>query len=172
MVCISWDIGYLPKDEVAFVDNATLAIYTTSSIFADSEDACVPLPDETPDLSDKLVLIYKDGCSLESKERWAALKGAKYVWFYTSKDVPVASPSIRGVLKSKGQGMITYAAAEKIYSDIAAGTNVTVSFSQTELTWLLNEATGGKILKSSSWGPGAEGEMGPVRFTEAYCLKC
>lgn len=160
-----WDMGYLPAGDIPFSTNGSLTFFATSADFMDPNDACEPLPETTPDLSRKLVLISLGRCTLEIKERYAALKGAKYIWFYSQEGNPVTNPAIRGVLKSKGQGMITGEVARKILADINAGVNITASFTDNQITWLPNVATGGKISKSSSWGPGSEGEISPVGFS-------
>lgn len=61
---------------------ATLPIFATSNSTTVPDDACDPLPDNTPDLSDKLVLIRRGTCPFTQKLTNVAAKGAKVMLIY------------------------------------------------------------------------------------------
>ncbi|CAE6398441.1 unnamed protein product [Rhizoctonia solani] len=72
---------------------AVRSIYATSNDPSIPNDACNPLPTNTPDLSDKLVLIRRGTCTFSIKFGNAAAYGAKYFLVYDNKDQSLSSIS-------------------------------------------------------------------------------
>ncbi|CAE6379771.1 unnamed protein product [Rhizoctonia solani] len=70
---------------------ADRSIYATSNDPSIPNDACNPLPTNTPDLSDKLVLIHRGNCTFVTKFGNAAAYGAKYFLVYDNRDEPLGS---------------------------------------------------------------------------------
>lgn len=62
----------------------TRRVYATSLSANVTEDACQPLPDDTPDLKDYVVLIRRGVCPFTTKFDNAAKKGARYFLVYKS----------------------------------------------------------------------------------------
>ncbi|KAF7317797.1 Minor extracellular protease vpr [Mycena kentingensis (nom. inval.)] len=58
------------------------ALYATSNTTDVVDDACNPLPDSTPDLSDKVVLMRRGTCNFVTKLQNAADKGGKTFLIY------------------------------------------------------------------------------------------
>lgn len=66
----------------SLLPGATLPVYATSNLTTVPDDACDPLPDATPDLSGKLVLIRRGTCTFIQKLTNVAAKGAKVMLIY------------------------------------------------------------------------------------------
>ncbi|CAE7226259.1 unnamed protein product [Rhizoctonia solani] len=77
-------ISYQSLEKLAIPDN--LPIYATSQDPTTATDACDPLPANTPDLSNYVVLIRRGTCTFVQKVTNAAAKGAKYFLIYDNKD--------------------------------------------------------------------------------------
>ncbi|KAF5845537.1 hypothetical protein GGP41_003128 [Bipolaris sorokiniana] len=61
-----------------------LPLWTPSFNTNETDQACNPLPDTTPDLSEKVVLIRRGTCFFDDKITNAAARGAKYFMFYNN----------------------------------------------------------------------------------------
>ncbi|KEP49742.1 minor extracellular protease vpr protein [Rhizoctonia solani 123E] len=72
------------------------SIYATSNDPTTVDDACNPLPSDTPDLSDKLVLIHRGTCKYWIKFDNAAAYGARYFLLYDNTDQPLGAISTGG----------------------------------------------------------------------------
>ena len=57
-------------------------IYATSTNTSTVDDACDPLPENTPDLTDKVVVIRRGSCAFTTKCENAAKFGAKLIFIY------------------------------------------------------------------------------------------
>ncbi|KAG8726781.1 hypothetical protein FRC11_014503, partial [Ceratobasidium sp. 423] len=125
---------------------AGLPIYATSSDPTIPNDACDPLPSNTPDLSGNLVLIRRGGCTFVTKASNAAAHGAKYFLIFDNIDeTPFAidlQPSI-GALISKADG--EFLLKEGIPN------KYTVSFPDSPA--IIPNPTGGLMSTFSSYGP-------------------
>ncbi len=81
-------VGGVQHDPITYFDTFPLPVKGALPVFAISnsttvpDDACNPLPDATPNLSDKVTLIRRGTCSFEVKLKNAAAKGAKVVVIY------------------------------------------------------------------------------------------
>ncbi|KAL3963463.1 hypothetical protein ACCO45_000467 [Purpureocillium lilacinum] len=81
------EFGFVPATRANW--NVTLPIYATSLNTSITNDACKPLPDSTPNLGNKIVLIRMGTCLPYLQARYAGQKGANHIMFYN--DVPGAS---------------------------------------------------------------------------------
>ncbi|KAF8465937.1 peptidase S8/S53 domain-containing protein [Kalaharituber pfeilii] len=136
-----------------------LPVYATSNDTAVLADACEPLPDNTPDLSDKLVLVRRGTCTFDVKEKNVAAKGAKYLWFYTD-DREIVVPSITNATVDKF-GMISAENGKVLVEAFVAGKKPTVYFSPDGGVGTPNTITGGYISVFSEWGPSWDAYMKP-----------
>lgn len=81
-------VGGVQHDPITYFATFPLPVEGTLPIFATSnsttvvDDACNPLPDSTPDLSDKVVIIRRGTCTFAQKLENAAAKGAKVALIY------------------------------------------------------------------------------------------
>ncbi|KAH7324203.1 putative minor extracellular protease vpr [Stachybotrys elegans] len=89
------------------------------------DEACEPLPQDTPDLTGKLVLVRRGGCNFVVKQQNLAVFGASHILFY-SNDMPFTAPSTFD--PSQPLAMIMAEAGASIVEAFAAGKNVTANF--------------------------------------------
>ncbi|RYN45437.1 hypothetical protein AA0114_g9129 [Alternaria tenuissima] len=150
-----------------FANDTTLQLWSA----ADVEDACTPLPDDTPDLSQRIVLLeFKDSratqCYPQDQGANLAAKGARFIVYYersnlTMRDEPyVYADGIQGVVKA-----VPYV-AERWISLLSQGATVSVTIpangTQTYLEVLENNERGGYVAgELTSWGPSWELGMSP-----------
>lgn len=66
--------------------NVSLPLYAVSNSTSVEDDACNPLPDGTPDLSEYVVLVRQGYCSDYIKAQNIAAKGARYMLAYSYYD--------------------------------------------------------------------------------------
>lgn len=141
-----------------------LPLYATSLDAELFDDACDPLPSDTPDLSNRIVLIRRGTCTYDEKAANAADKGAKYIMFYNNvpgiEDVSSAHAQILAV------AMTTAEEGEYWLQALAAGSKVTLHMtdpieSDAVLEHGNNTITGGFASTFTSWGPTWEAELKP-----------
>ncbi|CAH0023652.1 unnamed protein product [Clonostachys rhizophaga] len=89
-------------------------------------DACSPLPENTPDLGGKVVLVRRGGCAFADKQISLLPFNASHILFY-SNDQPLTSPSTP--IWDSVVGMISAENGKAIIDTIKAGGNVTADFS-------------------------------------------
>jgi hypothetical protein len=61
-----------------------LEVYATSTDTSVADDACSPLPDSTPDLSNKLVVVRRGTCAFTEKLDNIAAKGGRVFFIYNN----------------------------------------------------------------------------------------
>ncbi|GJN68090.1 hypothetical protein PLICBS_002133 [Purpureocillium lilacinum] len=122
------EFGFVPATRANW--NVTLPIYATSLNTSITNDACKPLPDSTPNLGNKIVLIRMGTCLPYLQARYAGQKGANHIMFYN--DVPGAStvsvadrplPHVRIV----SAGMVEPETGEAWVKALKAGSVITVN---------------------------------------------
>ncbi|KAG8167851.1 hypothetical protein KVR01_003540 [Diaporthe batatas] len=115
-------------------------------------DACTPLPNNTENLAERIVLVRSGGCRLFEKHRNLVPFNPRYILFYNN-DGPYEDPTT-GI--SPGfTGMIEARAGEAIIETILAGGNATASFNVNDTSHYVGlfNAGSGRPAKYSSWGP-------------------
>ncbi|KAG5965285.1 hypothetical protein E4U57_004296 [Claviceps arundinis] len=81
----------------------SMPLYATSLDSSVADDACKPLPDNTPDLSKYIILVRRVGCKFSDKLNNLIAKGAQYVMFYNDEDSAVTvHPDDPSVVKATG----------------------------------------------------------------------
>jgi len=127
------EFGFVPATRANW--NVTLPIYATSLNTSITNDACKPLPDSTPNLGNKIVLIRMGTCLPYLQARYAGQKGANHIMFYN--DVPGAStvsvadrplPHVRIV----SAGMVEPETGEAWVKALKAGSVITVNVANIE----------------------------------------
>lgn len=76
--------GWVPGYPFAF-KNISLPLTALSNDSSTTADACSPLPDSTPDLSEYVVLVGLGGCDISKKTRNVMARNANYILFYSEK---------------------------------------------------------------------------------------
>ncbi len=111
-------------------------------------DACEPLPVDTPSLKDSVVLVRFGGCTVDTKHANVAAFGAQYVLFYNSTAQSAASVYAAGLT-----GAVDASVGEAVIDAVLAGGNVTVSFKVETAHYVsAQNAVGGRPALYSSWG--------------------
>ncbi|KAG5993799.1 hypothetical protein E4U52_001636 [Claviceps spartinae] len=143
----------------------SMPLYATSLDSGVADDACKPLPDNTPDLSKHITLVRRVGCKFSDKLNNLVAKGAQYVMFYDDEDGAVTvHPDDPSVVKAIGMvspevgiaWVKLLKAGQKVTVNVLTAAQATPSFSARP-----NNATGGKLSTWSSWGPTWEMEFKP-----------
>ena len=149
-----------------FAADTTLRLWSV-----DANNACSPLPDDTPDLSDRIVLVRSvdakaTQCYPPDQGENIAAKGGRFMLYYeqtnlTMRDDPfVYADGIQGVAR------VVPHHAQRWLSLLSQGATVTVTIpangSATHFEELENHSTGGNVATSfTSWGPTWELNMVP-----------
>ncbi|KAI0161371.1 peptidase S8/S53 domain-containing protein [Xylariaceae sp. FL1272] len=166
--------GYAIGDAVNWA-NVTLPLWAPSFDTTDPAMGCDAYPEDTPDLSEKIVLIRRGTCTFVQKVDNAVAFGAKYVMFYsnlTSSDRCLQtyniSPGAIGpsVTTIQGIGMVDAAQGESWTEYLAAGSEVILDMldPKTAPNSLLTEenpVTGGYMSTYSTWNPTFEMDVKP-----------
>ncbi|OLL24968.1 Minor extracellular protease vpr, partial [Neolecta irregularis DAH-3] len=148
----SFSIDYFSNTRLSV--NEPLEFYATSYDAEVQEDACKPLPDDTPDLSNRIVLSHRGNCSPYDQIANAQKKGAKVVLIYNNdKPLPfLYSFDVQAAMINASDG-------EKIIKALNKGSSK-VFFSQargpqsdSQLHFNENNLTGDLVSHFSSWGP-------------------
>ena len=133
-----------------------LEVYETSSSLTITDDACEPLPDSTPDLSNKVVLVGRGTCTFVTKFNNVAAKGAKYVLIYNSlASITYVESNVAG----QQAASLTRADGLFLKQQINNGVKVSLDFSNTTLATIPNNATGGYMSSFSTYGPSYENRL-------------
>ncbi|CCO37917.1 Minor extracellular protease vpr [Rhizoctonia solani AG-1 IB] len=134
-----------------------LPIYATSQDPTVVDDACDPLPSNTPDLSSRLVLIRRGTCSFINKTDNAAAFGARYFLIYNNVDGPISAitTNYTSVLISEPDG--------RFLLEEAIPNNDTVSFPNSPAT--IPNPTGGLMSSLSMYGPTFDMYLKPALVT-------
>ncbi|EOA82987.1 uncharacterized protein SETTUDRAFT_165339 [Exserohilum turcica Et28A] len=134
-------------------------------------DACKPLPDDTPDLSQRIVLVEsKDPqatkCYSQDQGANIAAKGGQFMLYYEQSNLTMRDEPYVYADGIKGAARVVPHVAEQWLSLLSQGATVSVTIpangSQTRLEELENNERGGYVAgRLSSWGPSWELSMTP-----------
>ncbi|KAG6146199.1 hypothetical protein E4U28_000953 [Claviceps purpurea] len=148
-------------------DGVNLPAWASSLDPTIKNDACDPLPANTPDLSKFVVLIRRGTCEFTEKIRNAVAKGAKYVLLYNN--APGAFDFIIGPITSgnvTAVSMIDDETGEALIKALKDGKKVTLKMlgPKNSGPWIQtvnNTDTGGAVSAFSTWGPTFEMDTKP-----------
>ncbi|GME36314.1 putative subtilisin-like serine protease pr1c protein [Neofusicoccum parvum] len=154
-------------------------LYALSFDDDDSSDACEELPDSTPDLSNRIVLVRRRiRCSTSTKITNVQRAGGRYILVYNiADDNPILPLSYldnsgdRYEWREKevgpllqGVGMVDNAVGQKWIDNLKNGSRVTAtlptSVDNKQLRYKVNNQTGGRMSRFTSWGPTYEAQPG------------
>jgi subtilisin family serine protease len=157
--------GYVVGDPSAWA-GVNLPLWTPSFDITDPAMACSPLPADTPDLSEKIVLIRRGTCTFVEKVTYAANAGAKYVMFYNNVPAGASGPSVAEVPSIEAVGMTPAAQGEAWVAALAAGSEVVLDMADPEtapvsLSVADNTLTGGSASTFTTWNPTFEMDVKP-----------
>ncbi|OQO12230.1 hypothetical protein B0A48_02871 [Cryoendolithus antarcticus] len=143
--------------------NVSLPLWSVNYNTNDTANACTALPDDTPDLSNYIVLVRRGTCTFVQKVTNVAAKGARYVMFYNN--VSPGSTAVTAVVPGiLGVGMTSAAQGAEWIRLLSSGSSVTLNIVDPEVAQQYpasapNTATGGFLSTYTSWGPNYELEV-------------
>lgn len=155
------EFGYTPGfGTFANVKEPIWADHTDPAV---QNDGCSGFPGV--DLTGKIALIRRGGCTFIVKAQSAFDAGAKYVMFYNN--APGASAPGIDDSPILGAGMITAALGATFVAQLAAGKEVVFAFPANNEVMVVspgevNTASGGKMSIFSTWNPSNENTIKPV----------
>jgi hypothetical protein len=141
--------------------NVSLPLWAVSKDSTITNDACEPLPADTPDLAGKLVLIRRGTCTFDTKAANVAAFGAQYILFYNNAP-SLTSPSVTDP-DIIGAAMVSAAQGASWVASLAAGSAIQVSIDGklTVFSSPPNNVTGGHMSTFSMWNPTNEAYVKP-----------
>ncbi|CCA68627.1 related to subtilisin-like serine protease [Serendipita indica DSM 11827] len=147
------DIVYYSLAPLNFTE--TLPVYPISKTIV-ADDACKPLPADTPDLSKYVVLIRRGSCPFVTKLANVADKGARIALVYNNGGSPVSfePERIPGALIDTDAGAY-------LLQQYLAGSPPTISFPQSGGAGTVNNPTGGLMSSYSTYGPTFDAYLKP-----------
>ncbi|KAL0952205.1 hypothetical protein HGRIS_008814 [Hohenbuehelia grisea] len=122
-----------------------LPIYVVSKDASVTDDACKPLPEDTPDLSGHIVIIRRGTCPFADKMANAAKKGGRAVLFYNTDDGAMTSVG--------GAGLVSADNGKWLVAQFNAGTSIKLSFPSNSPFNMEDTVLGGIMSPFSSYGP-------------------
>ena len=134
----------------------TLEVYPTSNSLTVTDDACSPLPDSTPDLSNKVVLVGRGTCLFATKFANINAKGGKYVIVYNS---PASITYVETDIKGQQAASMTRDDGLYLKQQINGGAKVSLDFGNQLLATIKDTATGGLMSSFSTYGPTYENRL-------------
>lgn len=157
--------GYTPGQPSAW-GGVKLPLWSVNFNTADPANACTPLPADTPDLSEYIVLVRRGSCTFVQKLQNVVAKGARHVIVYNNVPAGATAVSGTGVPGLKAVAMVTADQGAKWIAALSAGQNVTVAMTdpttaEKSLTEVPNNLTGGFLSTYTSWGPTWEVDFKP-----------
>ncbi|KAI1637102.1 peptidase S8/S53 domain-containing protein [Biscogniauxia mediterranea] len=159
------DFGYL-SGTPAFQDAVELPLWSAGN---GTGDACSPLPDSTPDLSDKIVLLKvpeRSQCFPIDQGANIVAKGGKYVMYYAQSNLTFEEQYLY-VDGIAGVAIVPPYQGAQWLDLLHQGQPVTVAvpgsnFTEIRLEELENGISGGYMTDFSSWGPTWELKTSPL----------
>ncbi|OHE99276.1 peptidase [Colletotrichum orchidophilum] len=143
-----------------FTENISLPLWAVSNDTASPNDACVALPDSTPDLSGKIVLLRvadTSACYSSSQAQNIAAKGGKYLLFYSQRNssIDVVYAYEDGIA---GVGTVTPAQGAHWITSLSRGQSVNIDLTASYMAGIryesvMNEVAGDLMSLTSAWGP-------------------
>ncbi|KAK6213872.1 serine endopeptidase [Colletotrichum tabaci] len=155
-------LAYIPPVNRALWNTTGLPILPLGFDTSNPAEACSPLPDTTPDLSDVIVLIRRGTCTPYVKQKNVEKFGARHVLFYNDNSRPfelVANSAYKSQM-----ALIDAKAGAAIIETVKAGGSVTADFTvPADGNWAVGffDAAGGIPSQYTSWGGTYELEIKP-----------
>ena len=144
--------AYLPARATLPIEISGLPLYALDFNTSNPADGCSPLPANTSNLTEHIILIRRGGCYDVTKIEYLKQFGAEYVIFYNNES-PLTQPlTVTGVFAS----MVTAEQGAEWISYLSQGQTIKLYFSDTpnrSIISSLNNITGGTMSTFSSWSP-------------------
>ncbi|KAK0213189.1 pyrolysin [Desarmillaria ectypa] len=134
---------------VPFNVTGDLPIYATSTNTSITDDACSPLPSDTPDLSGYVVILHRGTCAFTQKLANAAAKGGKTFLIYNSDTGAWDSIAVGDYTAA----LISAEDGKFLVEQFAANASIMLNFPQTGGQYNMPNTHGGLVSSFSSYGP-------------------
>ena len=146
--------------------NITLPLWSPANSTQGGPDGCEPLPDDTPDLADYMVLVHQATCSWITQAENIAAKGGKYIMMYVPEPREPGEVNVESVDGIEAIATTTFDQGAEWIKLLNDGANVTVEMTNPEaapvfLDTIPNNATAGLLSLFTSWGPTWEVDVKP-----------
>ncbi|ODA82254.1 hypothetical protein RJ55_00761 [Drechmeria coniospora] len=143
--------NYKPAEPSAW-GKTRLGLYTASTNTTDHpHDACGALPESTPDLANKIVLIHPGNCSYTTQAKNLAALGAKYLIFY---DANLERINLYGIDGIRAGAQVSPDVAQAWIDAIKDGKAVTLDMeTDLRLTTIRNSTIDGALNYWTNLGP-------------------
>lgn len=146
----------LPWDPTGW--DVSMPLYATSYDATIANDACDPLPVNTPDLSKYIVLVRRGTCIFAQKVHNVAAKGAKYILFYNNNVGTFEADVGDEGFNIKAAGMVTRQVGESWVKTLKARSSITLDVTgrgkaKFDVSYYNSNETGGAVSSYTSWGP-------------------
>ncbi|KAH6613169.1 subtilase [Boeremia exigua] len=158
----SSNITYIPGQPQAWA-GVKLPLWALSFDTTVSDQGCNPFPDNTPDLSEKIVLIRRGGCTFAVKAENAAAKGARYVLIYNNASVGAFSLEL-STDDILGVGMLFAETGINLINALAVGSELVLELGDPKALQLIvqqDTIAGGYVSDFTSWSPTWEAGIKP-----------
>lgn len=161
----SQEFGYTPAEPAAW-GGVKLPLYAPSFDTSDPAGGCDAYPEDTPDLSDKIVLIRRGTCTFVQKAQNAAAAGAQYIIIYNNAPVGSGAFDVSTVAGIKAAAMVSADQGAEWISYLEDSQEVVLDVTDPEeadkrLVESPNNVTGGALSTYTSWGPTWEVDAKP-----------
>ncbi|KAK2595086.1 hypothetical protein QQS21_007217 [Conoideocrella luteorostrata] len=158
------DFLYTPGTPAAW--GVSKPLYATNFDTAVANDACNPLPDNTPDLSQYIVLVRRGSCPFAQKAQNLAARGAKYMMIYNNVQGSFAPTLGAAAASMNAAGMVTPQVGEAWVKSLKAGSKIVLDVvspqkGKADVVQNNNTVTGGALSTFTSWGPTWEMDFKP-----------
>lgn len=138
--------------------NPTLPLYSVSTTPV-MDDACSPLPDSTPDLSDRVVLVFRGTCTFVTKFENIKAKGGKVV--LVGNTPPPAGITYVSPIDGQQAATLLRDDAIKLQQAFAAGDKPSITFGTGAALTVPNTIDGGLLSSFTNFGPTNELDFAP-----------
>jgi len=157
---VSKTFGYTPA--VGSFASVSLPLYANSFDTNVANDGCTAY---TADLTGKIALIRRGGCTFLVKANNAVAAGAKYVMFYNNAPGTIQA-SVEGSTVTAA-GMVDPQTGAIFVNALSSGETITLTFPETPELQIVspgdvNTASGGYMSIFSTWNPSNENTIKPV----------
>lgn len=143
--------------------HVNLPLYALGTDTTVANDGCAALPDSTPDLKGKIVIVRRGGCNFSQKAQNIIAKGAEYLLVYNNDGTAPFAMAL-GDATLKGAAMVSADDGAKLVNGLKDGKKLTFSIDDvfpSGFDQVANKASGGALSGYTSWGPTWENDMKP-----------
>ncbi|KAF8337455.1 subtilisin-like protease [Cantharellus anzutake] len=144
-----WGLDPLNLPQPDYPYDTPLSIYALSTNTSVVGDGCSPLPDSTPNLNGKVVLVRRGQCLFTTKLANIAAKGGNVTLIYDNIVETLWSPPVAPYIAT----IISPSDGEFLVKQFAAGIDIKVVFHKGGISSTTPSLDGGLVSSFTSYGP-------------------